>query len=149
MKPIDIYNNYSKIRDKNRCPFCGYKILGSYSDTYYCKAFYTEDAIRDAIYRCDDDIFDCQEPCTINDMMNCGVPDVDLDNLVTYAVPKVICTDGYSLHLIYNVSHCEAHIQPHYAELKFYSASDKDLAHALFWVLDQVRQDEEVKDNGK
>jgi len=80
----------------------------------------------------------------------CGeMPDVDLDNLVTYAVPKVICTDGYSLHLIYNVSHCEAHIQPHYAELKFYSASDKDLAHALFWVLDQVRQDEEVKDNGK
>jgi len=75
MKPIDIYNNYSKIRDKNRCPFCGYKILGSYSDTYYCKAFYTEDAIRDAIYRCDDDIFDCQEPCTINDMMNCGVPE--------------------------------------------------------------------------
>ena len=54
-------------------------------------------------------------------------PKLTLDNLFKYAVPHVITTDSYSLELIYTISHCEAHIRPHYTEDKHYSAtSDKD-----------------------
>lgn len=66
------------------------------------------------------------------------LPESTLGNLFKYCVPQVINTDGYSLELIYTISHCEAHIRPHYVGDKHYSSSNKDPALALKQALWEV-----------
>ena len=78
------------------------------------------------------DGIDCWEP-----------PNIDLDNLVRFAVPKVEKTRELTvnLHRIHG-GYYGCLIETHFGEVSHHVADSKDPALALFWALWQVMQEE-------